>query len=154
MATLNEATKAAAFQQHLVINQRLLVPRQGVQLVKIGARRQRRLRYDVDTVPCPRSAPGRRVARRDVDDGQVRGGGDQHEVRVLLAAEAARRVVRPAGLLDIGAGAQVRPYECVTVQAVVRVRGQREPLLESVDRERGEPAHVGAELQRAAQRAP
>ena len=145
MATLSEATKAAAFQQHLVINQRLLVPRQGVQLVKIGARRQRRLRYDVDTAPCPRGAPGRRVAHCNVDDRQVRGGG-QREVRVRLAVEAARRVVRPAGLLDIGAGAQVRPYERVTVQAVVRVRGQREPLLESVDCERGEPAHVGAEL--------
>ena len=75
-------------------------------------------------------------------------------MRVRLAVEAARRVVQPAGLLGIGAGAQVRPYERVAVQAVARVRGQREPLSESVDRERGEPAYVDAELQHAAQRAP
>ena len=54
--------------------------------------------------------PGRHVARRDVDDGQVRGGG-QHEVHIRLAVEAPRRVVQPAGLLSVGAGAQVRPHE-------------------------------------------
>lgn len=95
--------------------------------------------------------PGRRVARRDADDGQVRGGG-QREVRVRLAVEAARRAVQPAGLLGVGAGAQVRLHERVAVQAVACVQGQREPLPESVDCECGEPAHVGAELQRAAQR--
>lgn len=78
MATLGEATKAAALQQHLVVNQRLLVPRQGVQLAEIGAHQQRRLRRDVDTALLPRLV---RVARRDVDDGQVRGGGHR-EVRV------------------------------------------------------------------------
>jgi len=45
-----------------------------------------------------------------------------------------------------GASAQVRPHERVAVQAVARVQGQREPLPESVDRERGELARVGAEL--------
>lgn len=154
-ATLGEATKAAALQQHLVVNQRLLVPRQGVQLVEIGARQQRRLRRDVDTAlfptPYPRSVLGHRVARRDVDDGQVRGGG-QREERIRLAVEAARRVVQPASLLGVGAGAQVHLHERVTVQAVAHIQGQRESLPESVDRERGEPAHVGAELQRAAQR--
>jgi len=54
MATLGEATKTAALQQHLVVNRRPLVPRQGVQLVEIGARRQRRLRRDVDTALLPR----------------------------------------------------------------------------------------------------
>lgn len=70
------------------------------------------------------------------------------------SVEAARRVVQPAGLLGVGAGAQVRPHERVAVQAVARVQRRREPLPKSVDREPGEPAHVGAELQRAASRVP